>query len=1012
MRAYWGGAHSVFGRIVHLLVLTTLLTGCAMPPLASATLLTPGAILLTKQIRQEQAATLQPYLEKLARLDPTDVVRVIVQYQKEPTALLAQLAKNHGVIVNELALIDALVIDVQAGALPALAADERVRWIALDAPVRKSDVTDGSSGNIRDDFDQISFAGSSGALPWAGAWQEIGEMDGAAAGNVAVVAFWGGALQGLRLQGAQMGAARALLLDRAETLHLGLSFRRKGFMETDYVAMELSRDGGATWQEVTRFAGPVSDAEMQYGDYDLTAYLAQQVTLRFVTAPTMSADAAFYMDAIDVRPTYSAESSAAANQIFLPIIAGAGNAEPNLFAATARSKEEALVTASATQACNYYCFDLSKLASTYVKAIRADQLWNVPPYVRGWGVTVAVVDSGISPHPDLNDYNGHSRIVAQVNFVPNSSVPDDFYGHGTHVAGTIAGLGTSSGGVYMGVAPEARLVDVKVTDDYGMGNTSDVVAGLQWIYNNRNIYNIKVANLSLNSTVPETYHTSALDAALEVLWFNKIVVVVSSGNDGKEKLYPPANDPFAIVVGSTDTKNTVDIGDDKLSSFSAYGMTSDGFNKPDLVAPGQDIVSLLAGDDINLKKVLPLNAILGYANKYFKMSGTSMASAVMSGAVALLLEADPKLTPDQVKYRLLSTARPFAANNSTCATGSGYLDLYAAIYSQSTQSANTGLQASQLLSSGSNPITWGSVSWNSVSWNSVSWNSVSWNSVSWNSVSWNSVSWNSNSNGGGNGNTDCGASFSALTLVNAQTNRDVQPLYENVIIDLDSIGTSYLTVRADPVGPVKSVKFIVNNVYSKIESAAPYALYGDSNGNYGGTTFYPGTYETEVSAYDKTNASGTLLASQKFQAIIISSNYRPRLHSIRSNFCIEGSRGSSNQGIQMKQDGCSGINDEQTFRIKPVAGQKDLVNLVNSSNGFCLDIEGASTGSGAKVIQWSCHGGTNQQFRLKGAGNNAFYLIAVHSGKCLDASNRNLWGGTVTQESCANGNTDQQWRLD
>ncbi len=1012
MRAYFGGVWSSFGRLVYIVTVTALLAGCAIPPIASTTMLTAGSTLLANQGRQDPVAKLQPYLAKLALLDPTDIVRVIVQYQGEPAPLLSQLAKNNAVVVNDLALIDALVVTVRADTLPALAAHESVRWIALDAPVRKSDATDGSSGNIRDDFEQVSFSGSNGALPWAGAWQEIGEADGAAAGNVAVATFWGGALQGLRLQGAGMGASRAFMLETANTLHLGLSFRRKGFTETDYVVMELSRDAGATWQEATRFSGPLTDPEMQYGDYDLTAYLADQVSVRFVTAPTMSADAAFYVDAIDLRPTYPADSSVAANQIFLPLIAGAGSAEPSLFAATARSKEEALVTASATQACNYYCFDLSKLTSTYIKAIRAEQLWNVSPYVRGWGVTVAVVDSGISPHPDLNDYNGHSRIVAQVNFVPNSSIPDDFYGHGTHVAGTIAGLGTSSNGAYMGVAPEARLVDVKVTDDYGMGNTSDVVAGLQWVYNNRDTYNIKVANLSLNSTVPETYHTSALDAALEVLWFNKIVVVVSSGNDGKEKLYPPANDPFVIVVGSTDTKNTADIGDDKLSNFSVYGMTADGFNKPDLVAPGQDIVSLLAGDDTNLKKVLPLNSILGYANKYFKMSGTSMASAVISGAVALLLEADPRLTPDQVKYRLLSTSRPFAANNSTCATGSGYLDIYAAVNSRSTQSANTGLQASQLLSSGSNPITWGSVSWNSVSWNSVSWNSVSWNSVSWNSVSWNSVSWNSNSNGGGNGNTDCGASFSGLTLVNAQTNRDVQPLYENVIIDLDSIGTSYLTVRADPVGPVQSVKFDVSNGYSKIESAAPYAMYGDSNGNYAGSTFSPGAYETEVSAYDKSNASGTLLASQKFQAIVISSNYRPKLRSVSSNLCIEGSRWSSNQGMQMQQDFCSGYNNEQTFRIKPVAGQKDVVNLVNSSNGFCLDVNGASTGSGAKVIQWSCNGATNQQFRLKGAGNNAFYLIAVHSGKCVDASNRNLWGGTVTQESCVNGDTDQQWRLD
>lgn len=139
---------------------------------------------------------------------------------------------------------------------------------------------------------------------------------------------------------------------------------------------------------------------------------------------------------------------------------------------------------------------------------------------------------------------GNTRVITHVNFVLNSPIPDDFYGHGTHLAGTIAGAGQSSGGVYMGIAPEAELVDIKVMDDWGRGNTADVLAGLQWIYNNRDAYRIGIVNLSLNSTIPQSYHESPLDAALEVLWFNKIIVVVSAGNGGTQKLFPPANDPF------------------------------------------------------------------------------------------------------------------------------------------------------------------------------------------------------------------------------------------------------------------------------------------------------------------------------------------------------------------------------------------------------------------------------------------------------------------------------------
>ncbi|HRW11286.1 MAG TPA: S8 family peptidase, partial [Caldilineaceae bacterium] len=724
-------------RSFTLLVSTLLLIGCSMRPIADHT---AQVELQAVPLRETVVAApkLQPYLNELAHSDPTDLVRVIVQHDGQSSPLQDTVAATSGVVVNELAFIDALVVDIAAGDLITLAADERVNWISLDAPVRSASATDGSAANVRDDFDQVAYDGSSGALTWTDNWQEIGEADGPGAGNVAVTTFWGGALQGLRLQGKGTGAVRAFDLYDAESARVGISFRRKDFQAEDAVTIEFSDDGGVSWQTVARLGGPTTDAEMQYADYALPTGDATQVQLRFVTAATMSENAKFYLDAIDIR--LQRPAAALSHQIYLPFVAGAEQAPAENAATATRSKDD--VTASWSsygESCNYHCFSLDDLNSTYIKAIGADKLWNVAPYPRGWQVGVAVVDSGISPHPDLNDYYNSGRLVKQINFVPGNPTPDDFYGHGTHVAGIIGGIGQSSDGAYMGVAPEAKLIDVRVTDDYGMGNTSTVVAGLEWIYQNRNTYNIKIANLSLNSTLPESYHQSPLNAAVEILWFNKIVVVVSAGNGGQEKLYPPANDPFVITVGSVDDKKTADISDDKLSSFSAYGITVDGFAKPDIVAPGQNIVSLLAGDDMNLKKSFPANAVSGYQNKYFRMSGTSMASAVVAGAVAILLESDSGLTPDQVKYRLMATAKPFTVNNATCATGAGYLDLYAAVHSNTTASANNGLTASQMLWTGSNPVTWSSVSWNSVSWNSVSWNSVSWNSVSWNSVSWNSV---------------------------------------------------------------------------------------------------------------------------------------------------------------------------------------------------------------------------------------------------------------------------------
>ncbi|HYN86964.1 MAG TPA: S8 family peptidase, partial [Ardenticatenaceae bacterium] len=363
------------------------------------------------------------------------------------------------------------------------------------------------------------------------------------------------------------------------------------------------------------------------------------------------------------------------------------------------------------------CIDTSKLKNEYIRAIRADQVWNTAPYLQGQGIGVAVVDSGIGNHLDFQNGAGVSRVIAQAKFDSRTDTMADKYGHGTHVSGIIGGNGQASGGQYIGVAPKVNLINVKISDDSGASNMSDVINALQWVLDNRTTYNIRVVNLSLNSSVAEAYHTSPLSAAVEILWFNGIVVVVSAGNNGTATLYPPANDPFVITVGATNDMMSTSVSDDTLASFSAYGTTESGFAKPDLVAPGFKIKSVLAPDSA-LAKTDP-----GYVEtttsgvQYFKMSGTSMAAPMVSGAVALLLQDEPALTPDQVKYRLMATTikgrKQFPAYNATT-MGAGLLDVYAAVNGTTTASANTGVQASQLLWSGSEPVTWSSVSWNSV----------------------------------------------------------------------------------------------------------------------------------------------------------------------------------------------------------------------------------------------------------------------------------------------------------
>jgi serine protease AprX len=385
------------------------------------------------------------------------------------------------------------------------------------------------------------------------------------------------------------------------------------------------------------------------------------------------------------------------------------------------------------------CVDTSKLANAYIRAIGADKVWNNSPYIQGNSIGVAVVDSGINPNGDLYTSAGVNRQVADVRFNTDyNQSTSDGYGHGTHVASIVGGDGSESAGKYIGVAPLVNIINVKVSNDDGSAMLNDVVAGLQWVLENKDAYNIRVVNLSLNSSVAESYHTSPLDAAVEILWFNKIVVVVSAGNYGDGAIYPPANDPFVITVGATDDKGTNSISDDVMASFSAYGQTSDGVKKPDLVAPGKNITARLVNQNMGLAYEHPANKV---GDQYFRMSGTSVAAPMVSAAVALLLQDEPGLTPDQVKYRLMATASKSWSGYNATKSGAGYLDVYAAVRGTTTKSANTGAMASQLLTTGSTPITWGSVGWNSVGWNSVGWNSVGWNSVGWNSVGWNSDYW-------------------------------------------------------------------------------------------------------------------------------------------------------------------------------------------------------------------------------------------------------------------------------
>ena len=269
---------------------------------------------------------------------------------------------------------------------------------------------------------------------------------------------------------------------------------------------------------------------------------------------------------------------------------------------------------------------------------------------------IAIVDSGVQT--GRTDFG--ARVIKQVritNLLPNSL--GDGRGHGTLVAGIAAG----SASRYAGAAPTAPIVSLDVMDDNGMALTSDVIAAADWILQNKAAYNIRVANFSLQSTAPATFAYDPLNAAVEKLWFNGVVVVAAAGNYGDNGqpttlAYAPGNDPFVITVGASDMNGTpYTAADDFVAPWSAFGYTLDGFAKPDIGAPGRLIVGPVPSTSTMAKEHPERVMALGY----MWMSGTSFAAPMVSGSAALVLAYHPNWTPDQVKGALMLTAQPTAA---------------------------------------------------------------------------------------------------------------------------------------------------------------------------------------------------------------------------------------------------------------------------------------------------------------------------------------------------------------
>ncbi|MBI4321242.1 MAG: S8 family serine peptidase [Chloroflexi bacterium] len=392
----------------------------------------------------------------------------------------------------------------------------------------------------------------------------------------------------------------------------------------------------------------------------------------------------------------------------------------------------------------------------FTKALNVDEVWGKGVY--GSGVNVAVLDSGVAGLPHGVDPR---RIVASVDMItPGASVGDPG-GHGTHVAGIIAGKDDD----WSGVAPQANIVSVRVIDETGTTRKSTVIQGIQWAIQNRRAYDIRVLNLSLGGPVVGSYKLDPLAGAVEMAWFSGIVVVASAGNNGPGAgtISTPGHDPYIITVGAMDMNATVKRSDDILAWFSARGPTVDGLNKPDVVAPGRKIVSTrVVGSTLDR---LFFDRVV--ANYYLRLCGTSQAAATVSGVTALMLSANRNLRPDQIKQSLKASASKLNGYDVN-AVGAGYVDASAAVKG-SVDSRRQSARPADGFAIGIYPVikgrlplvwkdlnfnggvdsrgtrwsnaTWDNAAWDNATWDNLAWGNAAWDNAAWDNASWDNASW-------------------------------------------------------------------------------------------------------------------------------------------------------------------------------------------------------------------------------------------------------------------------------
>jgi len=434
---------------------------------------------------------------------------------------------------------------------------------------------------------------------------------------------------------------------------------------------------------------------------------------------------------------------------------------------------------------------VSLLSTTYVPGQDVNSQYSLGNMVgsRGWwnkytgaGVDVALIDSGVTPVVGLADTG---KVINGPDLTPESQNSSsrylDTYGHGTFMAGIIAGHdpginpATNQGNstVFLGVAPAARIVSVKVADAHGNSDVSQVIAGIDWVVQHAHDpgMNIRVLNLSFGTNSSQAYTLDPLAYAVEVAWRAGIAVVTSAGNSGASngRLTDPALDPYVIAVGADDLNGTPSITDDTIPAFSSRG---DGIRNPDLVAPGAHVQSLRVPGSYIDNTYGGTGAI---DSRFFRGSGTSQAAAFISGCLALTMQKYPNLTPDQAKALLISSASPLKAADPR-AQGAGLVNMRNVAGAQPTamtqtwtRSTGTGtlegargdahisldgialtgetdingqtFNATAIASAEAAGTSWTGGTWNGSAWSGRTWTSGNWDSAIWAGRTWTGSNW-------------------------------------------------------------------------------------------------------------------------------------------------------------------------------------------------------------------------------------------------------------------------------